>query len=144
MIAEVLRQRGNLVAALPERRQRDADDVQAEEQILAELAVGDGQFEIAVRGRNDAYVDADVLPSAEACELAVLPHLQQLRLPRRVHLADLVEEHRAVIGELKLARLVLNGAREVAALESEQLRLEQLCRQCRAIDLDEHAVRARR
>ena len=84
------------------------------------------------------------LRAAEPRELAVLQHLQQLRLQRQLHLADLVEEHRAVVGELELARLVLDGAGERAALEPEQLRLEQLGRQRRAVDLDERLVAARR
>ena len=67
--------------------------------------------------------------SAEPRELAVLQHLQQLGLQRSAHLADLVEEHRAVIGELELPGLVLDGAGERAALETEELRLEQLGRQ---------------
>ena len=61
-------------------------------------------LEVAVGGGDDADVDADVLAAAEPRELAVLQHLQQLGLQRRAHLADLVEEHRAVVGELELAR----------------------------------------
>ena len=125
---EELGEAANLVAALPQRRQRDADDVQAEEEILAELPVGDGRLEIAVGRGDDPHVDLDVLPAAEPRELAVLEHLQQLRLQRRAHLADLVEEHRPVVGELELAGLVLDGAGESAALEPEQLRFEQLGR----------------
>ena len=41
-----------------------------------------------------------------------------------------------------LPGLVLDGAGEGAALEAEQLRLEQLGRQRRAVDLDERAARA--
>ena len=116
------------------------DDVQAEEQVLAELAVGDRLLEVAVGGGDDADVDADVLLAAEARELAVLQHLQELGLQREAHVADLVEEHRAVVGELELARLLLDGAGEGAALEAEQLRLEQLGRQRGAVHLDERLV----
>src|SRR5438132_435606 len=80
----------------------------------------------------------------QSCEFSVLQHLEQLGLQRRTHLADLVEEHRPVIGELELARLVLNRAGERAALEPEQLRLEQLGRQRGAIHLDERPVAAER
>ena len=104
----------------------------------------DRHLEIAVGRGDDAHVDADVLPSAEPGELAVLQHLQQLGLQRRAHLADLVEEHRPVIGELELAGLVLDGAGERAALEAEELRFEQLGRQRRAIDFHERAIAPRR
>ena len=101
-------------------------------------------LEIAIGGGDDPDVDAHVVAAAEPRELAVLQHLQQLRLQRRLHLADLVEEHRAVVGELELARLVLDGAGERAALEPEQLRFEQLRGQRRAVDLDERLVPPRR
>jgi hypothetical protein len=86
----------------------------------------------------------DVLAAPEARELAVLQHLQELRLQRWLHLADLVEEHRPLMRELELAGLVLDGAREGAALEAEELGLEQFAGQSRAVDLDEDAVTAGR
>ena len=143
-LEEVLREDRNLLAALAQRRQVDRHDVEPEEQILAELSFGDGLLDIAVGGRNDAYVDAHVVLAAEARELAVLEHLQQLGLQRKAHVSDLVEEHRAVVGELELARLVLDRAGERAALEPEQLRLEQLGGQRGAIHLDERPVAAER
>ena len=97
-------------------------------------------LEIAVGGGDDPDVDPDVVLAAEPGELAVLQHLEQLRLQRKAHVADLVEEHRAVVGELELAGLVLDRAGERAALEAEQLRLEQLGRQRRAVHLDERLV----
>ena len=60
-----------------------------------------------------------------------------------MHLADLVEKHRALVGELELSWLVLNRAGERAALEPEQLRLEQLGRQSCAVDFDERTVAPR-
>ena len=38
---------------------------------------------------------------AEAAEALLLEHLQQLRLDREVHVADLVEEHRAAVRDLE-------------------------------------------
>ena len=75
---------------------------------------------------------------------AVLQHLQQLRLQRLMHLADLVEKHRPFVRELELARLLLHRAGEGAALEAEELRFEELRRQRRAVDLHEGAMTARR
>ena len=56
---------------------------------------------------------------------------------RRRHLADLVEEEHAAVGLLDAARLGADGAGERAALVAEQLRLEQLIGQRRAVDRDE-------
>src|SRR5581483_5450925 len=134
----------DLLAALAQRRQRDADDVQAEEEILAEFAVDDALLEILVRRGDDADVDAHVVLAAEARELAVLQHLQQLRLQREAHVPDLVQEHRAVVRELELARLLLERAGECAALETEQLGLEQLGWEGGAIHLHERLVAPQR
>src|SRR5512138_1354226 len=57
-----------------------------------------------------------------------------------MHLADLVEEDRAAVRVLELAELALLRARERALLEAEQLALEQLRRQRRAIHLDEGLI----
>ena len=108
---EPLRQQRDLFAPLAQRRHGDADDVQPEEQVLAELPVRDGDLEIAIRGRDDPHVDVHVPPAAEPRELAVLEHLQQLGLQRRMHLADFIQEHRPFVRELELARLLLNRRR---------------------------------
>ena len=86
----------------------------------------------------------DPLVAAELGELAVLQHVQQLGLERRLHLADLVEHQRAAVGLLELADARRRGAGEGAALVPEELALEQVRRQRRAVDLDERPVAPRR
>ena len=81
--------------------------------------------------------------AAEPGELAVLQNLQELGLELGAHLPDLVEEHGAATGDLELARLARRCACEGAALVAEQLALEQLLGQGRAVHLDE-ALRAPR
>ena len=54
---EVVDEAGDLVAAFAQRRDRQADDVEAVEEVLAEAAVADGVFEIGVGGGDDADVD---------------------------------------------------------------------------------------
>ena len=58
-------------------------------------------------------------------------------MQRRVQIADLVEEDRAVVGRLELADLELVGAGEGAALVAEQLALQQVPWHRGAVDLDE-------
>ncbi len=53
------------------------------------------------------------------------------------HVADFVEEDRAAIGLLELADLLLGGAGERPLLVAEELRLDQLLGNRRAVDLDE-------
>ena len=69
--------------------------------------------------------------------------MEQLRLEAERHLADLVEHQRALGRLLELARLVAIRAGERAALVAEELGLEQLFRERRAVDLQEVARRAR-
>jgi hypothetical protein len=60
-----------------------------------------------------------------------------------VHLADLVQEDRAVVRVLELAQLALLGAGESPLLEAEELALQQLRRERGAVDLDEGSVATR-
>ena len=94
----VLDQRRNLLAALAQRRQRQAHDVEAVEQVVAEPAVGDQAFDAGVGRGDDADVDLDRLRLAERVDLVRLEEAQQLRLHLGADLADLVEEQRAAGG----------------------------------------------
>src|SRR5436189_120777 len=82
----------------------------------AEAAVGDRLLEVLVRRRDDADVDVDGLRAAEARELALGEHAQELHLRGERHLAHLVEEERAAVGELEATLAPPLGAGERAAL----------------------------
>ena len=140
LLQEVVRQDGDLFPPVAQRRHVDRNDVEPKEEVFTKLAIGDRLFEVAVGRRDDADVHPYVVLTAEPGELAVLEHLQQLGLERRRHLADLVKKHRAVVGELELAGLLLDRPGKGAALEAEQLRLEQFGRQRCAVHLDERLV----
>ena len=76
-----------VVEVLPEARRRATS--------CGEVAVGRG---------DDAHVDRAARVLADAADLALLQHAQQLDLHRRRHLADLVEEQRAAVRRLEQAR----------------------------------------
>ena len=78
--------------------------IQAVEQVLAEQLGRHGLLEVLVRGRDDPHVDLDRLAAAHALDHLLLEHAQQLGLERQVHVADLVEEHRALVRQFELAR----------------------------------------
>ena len=80
--------------------------------------------------------------AADRPVLALLQHAQQLGLQERRHLADLVEHQRAAARQLEQADLVLQRAGERALLVAEELRLDQVLRNRRAVDLDERALGA--
>ena len=62
---------------------------------------------------------------ADARDLTVLQHAQQVDLDLGRHVADLVEEQRALVGELDLAAAAGHRAGERAPLVAEQLALQQ-------------------
>ena len=82
---------------------------------------------------------ANRLFAAEPLKLAVLQHAQQFGLRRLVQVADLVEEDAAAVGQLELAAPQRRGAGERAFLVAEQLALDELGGNRRAIHFDEGA-----
>ena len=79
-----------------------------------------------MRRRDQADVDLDRLVAADAEDLLVLQHAQQLGLQRQRHVADFVEEQRAAVGVLEAALAQPVGAGERAGLVAEQLVVEQV------------------
>src|SRR5690606_20804046 len=94
---------------------------------------------------HDADVDAARLAAAaEALDLTLLQHAQELHLHVAADLADLVEEQRAAVRRLEAAIARDGGAGERALLVAEQLGLEDRLRDRGAVDRDERALGARR
>ena len=110
---------------------------EAEVQVLAEMPLLDFLLEVLVGRRDHADVDLDRPRRAEALDLAFLQHAQHLGLRLGAHVADFVEEDRAAVGLLELADLLLGRARERSLLVPEQLGLDQLLGDRRAVHLDE-------
>ena len=81
----------------------DREDVQPVEQVRPELLLLDELAEIAVGRRDQPRVAAQRARAAQPLELALLQHAQQLRLQLQRDLADLVEEHGALVGQLEAA-----------------------------------------
>ena len=136
-------QQRDVAAPLAQARQRDRKDVQAIVEIAPEAAVPHLLGQVAVGRGDDADVDVDRARTAEALDLPLLQHAQQLRLQLERQLADLVEEHGAAVRQLEAADLAGVRAGEGAALVAEQLALDQRRRQRRAVDDHERAVAAR-
>ena len=80
---------------------------------------------VAVGGGDDAHVDRDRLGRPDARHGARLEHAQQPHLQLERHLGDLVEEQRAAMGALEVARVLARRAGEAPLLVAEQLALDQ-------------------
>ena len=99
-----VREQRRIALARAQRRNLDDDLGQPVVEILAKLAGDDLILEVLVRRAHDAHVDRDLLPAADALDHALLQEAQQLRLQRQRQVADLVEEERAAVRRLDLAR----------------------------------------
>ncbi len=129
---------------LAQRRRAERDDVEAVEEVLTEASAADLLLEIPVGRGDDANVDARSLLRADRLDVAALEDAQHLGLRPRREVADLVEEDRAAVGGDELADLLAHRAGEAPLLVAEELRLDQLFGDRRAVDADEWLVAPRR
>ena len=101
------------------------------------------------RSRLVAVIEPDVharvrAVGADALDLASFEEAEEHDLHARAHLADFVEEHRAVGRHFEQPGLVAVRARETAADMAEQLRFEQGIGQPGAVERDERRRRRAR
>src|SRR6266852_84252 len=143
LLQEVAEQQRNLGGQLAQRRHVDGENVQAIVEVFAQPPGLDGLVDVHVGGCQHAYVNLHQVPPTETRVLVILKHMQQLGLQVRAHLRNLVKKNRALVGQLELAGLGADGAGERALLVAEELRLEQLPRQSRAVHLNERLSSAK-
>ena len=74
----MVRELGNIIAPLTQRRQGQRHDVDPGSKVLAKLAVFDSGIEVAIGSGDDAHVDTDQLGAADAFELTLLRKAQEL------------------------------------------------------------------
>ena len=121
----MLHEQRDVFPAIAQRRQLDLNDIQPIVEILAEAAVLDHLRQIGVGRGDDSHVHFDRLAVADALELALLQHPQQLHLQRHRHRPDFVEEQRALIRLLEPTLTRADRAGERAAHVAEELGFEQ-------------------
>src|SRR5262249_27966571 len=130
----VPRKQQNIIATIAKWRHLELDDRQTKVEIEAKITGLGFFFEIAVRRRDDARVQRNVLETADTTERIFLEYTQQLCLKAELEFTDLVQKDRAasrLFEEALLARLCIG---ESALFVTKQLRLDQRRRQCRAVD----------
>src|SRR4029453_8991836 len=98
--------------------------------------------ESAVGGGDQAHIDGAGALFADAFEIALLQHAQQLALKFERNFADLVEKQRAAVGKFEPPDAVAHRAGEGAADMAEELAFKEFARDRRAIDADQRAVAA--
>ena len=120
-----------------QRRHVDVEDVEAVEEVGAQVALGDGVAGVAIGGGEDADIDILLGARAKAAKLAFLEDAQQLGLGADGHFADLVEQQRAAGGQLEAAGAALDGAGEGAFFVAEDFAFDERFRDGGAVDGDE-------
>ena len=131
---------GDVLATVAQRGQVDRDDVEPVVQVGAEPAGGDLRREVLVRRRHDPGRDADRPGGADGQHLLGLDGPEELRLGGQRELADLVEEDRPAPRRDEQAGVVAVGAGERAPDVAEELVLQQVVRDRRAVDRQERRV----
>ena len=101
------------------------EHVDAVVEVLAKATARDELIEIAIRGGDDADIDAAIVIVADPAELLRLQDAQQLGLQRQRQLADLVEEQRAGVRGGEQTFAIARRIGERTADVAEQLVLEQ-------------------
>ena len=137
LLDKMLCQEGNILHALPERRQMDIDDVQTVKKVFPEGAPLARGLQVAVGRGNEPQVHLELAHAADPHDLAFLQHPQDLGLEQGRNVADLVEEDRAAVGLLQQPLFLILRAGEGALLEAEQLRFEQRVGDGAAVDRHE-------
>ena len=122
---QTLGEQEHVLAPLAERRQIEAEHVEAIEEVRAEPALLDERLEVLVGGGDDAHVRRDLAVATDRAVGALLKHAQELGLQARRKITDLVEKERSstCLGEQSVAGLA--RVREGAADVPEELGLEQ-------------------
>ena len=91
------RQRQEVDSPIPQRRNRQAEEVQAMEEVGTEASLGDELAKALVGGRNDPNVHGNILRATDPADPVVFEHRQQLGLDGEREAAQLVEEERAAM-----------------------------------------------
>src|SRR5262249_10551678 len=131
---ERLRKNHDVFAPLTQRRDPDVEPVQSIVQIESEVVSRDRPVQVTIRRGDDANIRSDGPYAAQTRELALLQYPQDFGLRSGRHLRDFVKKQHTPLRQFDLARLRLLCARERAAFESKQLRLQQLVWKRRTID----------
>ena len=122
---KIVRQRHDVFAPIPQRRQCNLDRVQSKKQILTETSGRHFLVQIRVRRGNDADVRVQSFRRTDALEFSRLDHAQQFRLLIHRNVRDLVHEQRAFVRQLEAPGAIRLRVGKRAFHMAEQFALEK-------------------
>src|SRR5262245_54902562 len=94
---EFFGQKRDILRMMTQRRDKDGNDIEAEEQVLAKLFAFNALFEIAVGSGENANIHFDGAVAAYPLEFAFLQHAQEFHLDRRRDFTDLIQQDGAAV-----------------------------------------------
>src|SRR5262245_12486487 len=121
----MLRKLEHVRVTLAERRDVDADDVDAVVEVLAEPPLFDLLFELTVAGSDDPRIERYLVVGSDGANAALLECAKELRLQLQRELSYLVEEEGAAIRLHEQTDALGLRVRERAACVPEQFALEE-------------------
>ena len=134
---EVLGEALDVALAVAQRRRRDDGLGEAVVEVHPEGAAVDRLEQVDVGGGHQADVEVLGLAPADPLDGALLQHAEELGLDVQREVADLVEEEGAPVRALEMADARGHRPGEGALLVPEELALDEVLRQHRAVDGDE-------
>src|SRR5581483_6472637 len=139
-LGKVPHEQRNVVRALAQWRHRHRQHVETEVEVLAKATVPHGRWQVAIGGGNDSHIHPNGFRPAHALDLPRLDGPQQFGLRFGPQVADLVQEQRTGVRQLKPTDAPLGCAGERAALVAEHLALHEVAGDCRAVHPHERPV----
>ncbi len=103
-LSNCIAKRQNILAPQPQGCDDQREHIQPIVEILAKAPGRDIFAQPTVGGRQHAHVEGNGRASAQPLHFALLQHAQQFRLQPERHLGDLIEQQRAGLCLLELAR----------------------------------------
>ena len=126
-------QQRDVFRALAKRGDRQGHDIQAIEQVSAELTASHARFQILIGGGDEPDIYLFGARAAHRPHLAFLQHAQELRLQGGRKIGDFVQEDAAPVRQLQQPHLVRHGAREGPFDVAEQFAFDHAFREAGAI-----------
>src|SRR5205807_6257111 len=95
---EMVHQQADVFTPLAQRKEFQADYIQAEIEIAAEAALMNGNLQVAIGGSDDPDVNGNRLGAAHRADLLFLQRPQQLGLQVHWKFANLIQKNGAAVG----------------------------------------------
>ncbi|MNT30385.1 hypothetical protein D3C72_1661750 [compost metagenome] len=113
---------------------------QSVEQIRAEFLLRHHLWKVGISGAHQTHIDLQRLAAPDTLQLAILDNAQQLFLNQHRRGSEFIKEQRPTVSAFETPWMTFLRTGKGARLMAEQLRIEQIFVQRRAVKRDERAV----